>query len=318
MNEQEALIHACREHAANDIPRLVYADWLDEHEDPTNALRLRTAAALRTLLVDPSSVDNPLDALHLKEQYEFQVALLQSLNLLETQNGLHGITAVDGKFHPLPTLEDIQHKMNTSAIREKIPQGFHALTIVPFGLSLIHCFLPAFKEGLLRSERLSDTQLDRNNPLYVWEQYTEEPLVYHPLRFAENHGGSTKEQLLARGESAWQVHLLEGDLLNIPAGGEGVSREGRTPLDYLEHLHFSRGEKGLNPETYLLCFLSTLERTGQLLDTQTLTYLLDTYFPSGHVPSAYWAPVYRRAGMSGSHPGSRDRSYGARVAVRVI
>jgi uncharacterized protein (TIGR02996 family) len=41
MSEREAFIHAIRAHDASDVPRLVYADWLDEHGEPDRAEFIR-------------------------------------------------------------------------------------------------------------------------------------------------------------------------------------------------------------------------------------------------------------------------------------
>ena len=37
MTDQDALLRAVRAHPDDDTPRLVYADWLDEHGDPRRA-----------------------------------------------------------------------------------------------------------------------------------------------------------------------------------------------------------------------------------------------------------------------------------------
>ena len=48
MNEREALLRAVCENPDDDTPRLVFADWLDEHDEPERAefIRLQIAAAL--------------------------------------------------------------------------------------------------------------------------------------------------------------------------------------------------------------------------------------------------------------------------------
>ncbi|MFO0825950.1 MAG: TIGR02996 domain-containing protein [Gemmataceae bacterium] len=48
MNEREALLRAVCENPDDDTPRLVFADWLDEHDEPERAefIRLQVAAAL--------------------------------------------------------------------------------------------------------------------------------------------------------------------------------------------------------------------------------------------------------------------------------
>jgi hypothetical protein len=98
-------------------------------------------------LLDPNG---NLDALRLCEQYDFQVVLLASLDLLEAQNGHMGITGIDARFHPLPPVQDIQARLETPELRRKIAQGFNQLLLVPFGVSLAG-LLDAWRRNLLRS-----------------------------------------------------------------------------------------------------------------------------------------------------------------------
>jgi uncharacterized protein (TIGR02996 family) len=62
--KQAAFLEAIREHPGDDAPRLVYADWLDEHGDPDRAEFIRTQCRLAGLGED----DPARDALELRER----------------------------------------------------------------------------------------------------------------------------------------------------------------------------------------------------------------------------------------------------------
>jgi uncharacterized protein (TIGR02996 family) len=49
MNQDEAFLHDICEHPEDDTPRLVYADWLDEHGDPDRANFIRVQCTLARL-----------------------------------------------------------------------------------------------------------------------------------------------------------------------------------------------------------------------------------------------------------------------------
>src|SRR5207253_2059718 len=58
-DQQQALIRAVVENPDDDLPRLVYADWLEEHGDPDRAeyIRLQCRLAERERDVDPTFPD---------------------------------------------------------------------------------------------------------------------------------------------------------------------------------------------------------------------------------------------------------------------
>ncbi len=54
MNDHDALLHAIAEHPEEDVPRLMYADWLEENGEPERAEFVRTQVELARLgLNDP-------------------------------------------------------------------------------------------------------------------------------------------------------------------------------------------------------------------------------------------------------------------------
>jgi hypothetical protein len=148
--------------------------------------------------------------------------------------------------------------------------------------------------------------------------------VYNPRSFNDDHGGRTKEELLAEGHRGWDVLLVEGSIPNLPREGQGQTIGGRpqiecnrTPTEYLTDLR-ARGEIGLTPEAYMVQFLDTLERSGQVLDVETYTYLPGAFLPASRiVPGACWGPEGGQALLYRDDPGSRIPYLGVRAAVRV-
>jgi hypothetical protein len=269
---------------------------------------------------------DPLNPENLRSQYDFQVTLLASLDLLEDHNGHRGITGIDHRFHLLPSLDVVQSRLATLALRRKVAQGFNQLLLIPFALPLQR-LIEAWKRDLLRNEQMLGAHggLDREEPVGVWGGFDDEDLVYFPQHFAADHGGQTKEQLFSGDPfQAWQVLLTEGALTDIPRAGAGKTiagrpqiEAGRTPRQYLAEL--PKDEVGWTPETYIAACCTALERTGRPLDVQTFSYLTGSYLPaSGVVPFAYWRPGCRRARLGGNVPAFGGPGDGARPAVRVV
>lgn len=160
-------------------------------------------------------------------------------------------------------------------------------------------------------------------PVAVWQGFQDGPLVYEPRSFTDRHGGHPKEQLLA--QDGWDALLVEGGLQNSPYQHQGQTIGGRaqiecegSPNEYLAGLDF-RGEIGLTPEAYIIRFLDALERQGQVLDTDTHSYLPGVYLPlTGTVPGVYWDAWNGVASLGGYHPDSRHSCRSARAAVRVV
>jgi len=63
MSDGDALLAAIAAHPDDDTPRLVYADWLDEHEDPLRAEFIRVQVAVRRLEERPATEQR--DQIHL-------------------------------------------------------------------------------------------------------------------------------------------------------------------------------------------------------------------------------------------------------------
>lgn len=327
---------------------LVFPDAFGEFHDPQADSR-RTLEGLRTLerdlrggaVTDAGEIRQRYLALFqrnvplnperlgetLRQQYHLQVSLLRSLGLVEERDGQLGITALDARFHPVLSFAQVLERLRPDpCLQQKLRQGFDTLLLVPFGLPLPR-FIEAWREGLRRNSQTPESpiaDLDQDQPVCVWDSYDLEKLVYFPRRFAADHGGRTKEQLLSSDPAdALQVLLVEGGLTNLPRQGQGQTvggrRQiecGRMPQEYLAS--FPEGEIGWTPETYIVRFLDALERQGQVLDRGTLTYLTSAYLSAfDEVPFAYWYPCRRRAFLGASGPAGRCLSHGVRPALRV-
>jgi hypothetical protein len=162
---------------------------------------------------------------------------------------------------------------------------------VPFALPLVRgngvgpSFVGAWEECLRRNEQRIEGGLNRDRPVWMWEEGYDlrdgqgpdgdGRLVYLPKSFDQDHDGRTKAELLdADPLAAWQVLLIEGGLTNLPRRGRGTTvggrpqiEAGRTQREYLASL--PGDEAGWTPETYVTAFLTRLERTGDVLDVET-------------------------------------------------
>ena len=57
MHEGDALLRARLDEPDNDLPRLVYADWLDDHGSPDRAELIRVQIELAGLPEEPPGAD---------------------------------------------------------------------------------------------------------------------------------------------------------------------------------------------------------------------------------------------------------------------
>lgn len=70
MTDADALQAVIAEHPADDTPRLVLADWYDNHDRPDDALAQRLDVALRRVLADPDSDAPRLEYAEILRGYE--------------------------------------------------------------------------------------------------------------------------------------------------------------------------------------------------------------------------------------------------------
>jgi hypothetical protein len=333
------------------------------------------------------------EKLHIKEQYEKQKEILEKTGILQTlKSGEKGIVGIDGEEYPIPTYEEIQERVekNKEMLALKTEQGFTELLITPFGMSFDSLrekaidvvwehhksgkFFSAVKSPDGSFKRGFDSKKSPNDPdvpldvkdkrsdldLWKWDNYrgTDKNgmLVYEPKRFDKiNHGGKTKQEILERDNSGWQVAFIE-DLPLLPAKGEAKSigpkgkerrqlAVGNSPEQYLKLLDPKtryRGESGMTHEDWLAYVVSHLEKTNQMIDTDPsrvrwgedgeidgtiYSWNLGSYLPEGQedlgdfslVPYGYWGWGCRSRQLRShwSESDSRFRDGGTRTKVKI-
>ena len=341
--------------------------------------RKRADRALDSLLKNPNVPDEIKESLaeidlqaetemesSFQEQYDAQIDVMKRIGMMtQLESGEWGIEGIDGKEYPAPTPQEIAEKIeaNKELIEKKREQGFTRLLLVPFAHSLDNLatvyeqsILKHSKEGKLfaskknpgdQNEQLVPLELDENQPLWKWDGYNDADingsLVYGPKEFSENHGGKTKQEVIAE-QGGWQVLFIE-DMPNIPRGNP-ETKGGRTQIDtggssikkyikrgedipspseYLKAIQKEsvyQDESGMTPEAQLAYSILHLEETNQVIDDYRgngrASYQVGAYFPaSGVVPVACWYRDARRACLGRYYPDFRDDFCGVRSAVRI-
>lgn len=285
---------------------------VDPTTSPKDAQKYKIEArkiklTLETEITELQEQVNPFERLfNLKEQYQKQITMLETAQILETReiNGekIRGVTDIEGDFQPVPTLKEVISRLREKKelLTVKQTQGFGKIRLVPFGMSLDDLIekygdvLSDHEEGgTLFSARknTNDSNEDRfllslnmSNPLNVSDEYRDADrtgnLVYGVTEFdIVNHGGKTKREILKqrkkRNKSGWDIIILE-DNVNIPREGQGKTIGGRaqieankSPEQYLKLLQTQslyRGEVGLTPEEALIHAISELVENDEVID----------------------------------------------------
>ena len=295
----------------------------------------------------PPEVLELAEGLNLEEQYKSQFIILNEAGILEilpeTQD--KGIIGIDGREYPIPTYQEILESITPETLKlieRKVEQGFTKLRLVPLGMPLEvlaerykRVLLEHHSNGTLLSTDGAKLELNRDDPLYLWEGYkgadAEGKLVYFPKQFDPgNHQGKTKQELIDERE-AWQVLLIE-DLPDLPAEGQGKTLGSRKQLEAnqspKEYLNLTQseaayqGEQGLTPEGWLVCAITELAETNRQIDDWQgqgkYCYNFGAYFPSvSLVPNAYFYRDDCRAHLGRYYPGSARQDRSARSAVKI-
>jgi hypothetical protein len=222
-------------------------------------------------------------------------------------------------------------------------QGLSELQVVPYALppeafkAPIAGALRQFNDtGTLRSTDGTPLRLHTDEPVWMWDGYGRpRAMVYFPQRYSPDHGGKTKEQVIAEGpqqSAGWMVFLREKSL--SPGQGRGQTIAGRpqieagkTPHKYLALLKTEpyAGEQYLPPEAGLARLLDHLEGTGgQVLydhcqaDGGTSEYFLGGCFASGSVPYVFWYRCVGQVIVVRRDPKGGGRNAGACSGARVV
>jgi hypothetical protein len=295
----------------------------------------------------------PIPSLEAEKQYQSQIEIFTGLGILKKlESGQMGIIDINGKEQPIPTLEEINQRIEAKQeiLEKKQEQGFTKLLIVPFGMKLDDLreiykkqILKHHKEGKLlatkekEADRDEPLGLDESQSLWTWEEYEKADinnnLVYYPEQLdKDNHKGKTKKELLNESvDNAWNIILIE-DMPNIPAEGKGKTKAERkqfeanqTPREYLKTIQSDpqyQHEQGMTPEDQLIYSIIHLEQTNQVIDDYQgkgkISYQIGAFFPSSvDAPSASWLRGSRQAALGRVIADDRGDNIGFRPAVKV-
>ncbi len=299
----------------------------------------------------------------LPAQFNTQTASLREVGLLEpilssksddvAFEMCEGITGMDGRPYPLPTLEEITKHFSQEKYAEKISQGFIKLLIVPFAYPLAtiqaryaQALLKHHKAGTLRDRDGKKLDLNTEQPLYFDETFDKSDetgdMIYYPTQFdKENHGGFTKQELLtlttpgALSRSpfpGFHILLIKPDL-TIPREGSAQTTSGRKDLEagksseeYLHTLQTNpqyRYEQGMTLEDSSVLALTNLHETNIVLDDwqnenekDSSDSIIGSYHKaSNRVGAADWRREHRQAYVGGGDPDYSGDVYGLRPAV---
>ena len=292
----------------------------------------------------------------LAQQYErIKEVYLQSglINRELPRSKEPGITYKNGEY-PFPSLENIiraltKDQAKREVLKTKLEQGFVRLHITPLlpiqeikeklGSALIKHEEDSklFKQKRNPNDPDEPLELDETNPVFVYEKFTDENLVYHPRLFdKDNPRGITKDQLIESSTFPGYSVILIEDMAFQPKDNEGQTiaqgtrserkqlENNQTPDQYLETILNNpnyHAESGWTIEDWLSYFLYNLETTNQVSndwDDHNALWLLGNYLPSsGDLPEAYWSRAAHQAIVVCRDPVDRYPLWGARPAVRI-
>ncbi len=286
----------------------------------------------------------------LKKQYQEQVKALLETQVIEilpessdkAGKGVLGMYDINNNECPIPSYEDILKRMEKNAefLAKKREQGFTELLLVPIGTPLSFLIdrirdliVKKHKQGKLLGTDGKKLELNENEPVCVNDIYKDADktgdLVYYPQKFdKEDHGGKTKEELIAE-TGGWQIELIE-DMPDLPAEGKGKTFAGRkqieanqSPEEYLETQQTNKqyeGEQFTTPESQLSYFMQYLQKHNQVIDDwqgQGKTcWNAGAYFKgSGLVPDGDWNRSAKQFYLHRNRPDARGGNDAARSSV---
>ena len=266
----------------------------------------------------------------------------------------------------IPTWNIVKESLqkNKEIIQEKHAQGFTKMLVVPFGYDLktmAERFKVKVREldetvGIFGAggEKVEFKKEDEDYPVYIWDGWDENQLVYYPKQYTkEDHGGLTKDDAI-KINGAWQICFVE-DMPVIPLEGKDVGgrrqidRRGscikgqaQTPMikdfkEAMDNLELEPGkrqlkeptgyshEKGQTPEQYLWMQLTSLlaKEKPVLMDYENNeyrgTYLIECFSVSSRdVPFANWYRSNRQFFLDRSNTDVLFGDFGVRTSVNII
>ena len=280
------------------------------------------------------------------KSFEQQVSILKERGLLTERNDEYGIVAENGEWYPLPSIEDIQKKIETvkqdPTLREKVKQGFSELLVVPFGLSektmreALASSLQEHSESGTLKNILGETlhahkKVQVEVPRDFDDEEEREEIFYYPKNLDMNaHGAMTKEEVIQMSKAGdfpgWKVLLVE-DLPQVPSQYEGKIiadrlqiEGGKRPVDVLEMMKTIptyQHEQGMTLEDWYMYALTNLDAKGYMIDDVMndlgATKLLGVFRPASNgVLVAYWWNVRGKVEIYEIAPRTLHEQGGAR------
>lgn len=298
-----------------------------------------------------------LPRVELESQYNAQIEILDRTNLLvNLSNGELGIK-IQAQEYPLPSFQEITQRLREKReiLKNKINQGFNQIQITPLvsidtlkqTLSRLliehHKNHKLFKTRRNPQDKDEVLDLDVNIPLYVYEEFKDDKLLYYPKAFdPDNHQGITKEQLIAQ-TKGFNIILTEKDQFlpqendpnNLPKNNRKRIENNKNPREYLDLQQTQdqyKNESYLIIEDWLTQFITHLEKTNQVSNDwndNNATWLPGNYLPPtkeekkrnpgslGGLPGGSWSRGDRRARVGWDVPGNRDSKWGVGPSVRI-
>lgn len=292
--------------------------------------------------------------LPVESEYRKSLVALNRIGVLSIlpQSERLGIIGADGKEYPVPTLEEVHgiFEHNRKLVEAKRAEGFTRLQITPLAMS-VSLLIDRAKGAILKHNRagtIFQTKrnvdnpgvmafVDTDEPVWVWDTVKEaivsDKVVYFPKQFDANHGGKSKDKIIADPKicpiPGWSIGLVEDNKF-LPVQGSGQIIGGRkqlesnsTPKDYIKSLQSGmyKGETGWTYEDVLTDFLISLENTNEVSHEwreNNGLWLVGSYLPeSAYVPFSRWRRDDGQLDVSARGPGNRYGSLGVRSTVRL-
>lgn len=174
-------------------------------------------------------------------------------------------------------------------------------------------------------------------------------ILYEPERLNgyDDPKGKTKKEILKERQSGWQVVLIE-DLPMMPDKDKGKTLRGRKQFEagqwadyYLVSVHALsayKGEKGMNPETYITYVISRVVEKGEITDDgirneNHSSLLIGSFFPvtdilnneprgpygeTDTVPGVNWGPFFLNFNQASPRSSSTGLGGCARTVIPIL
>jgi len=266
MNERQELLATIIDYPDDDTPRLVFADWLEEHREVERAefIRLQCAIA-RRFAVEPSVVDDPV----MGEMWDRQTELLKEYRGewmremprgVETQFFRRGFVAgvrihteqwldASAELQSLTPLESVTFTHSprhfTKLVKDEGIRRLSSLSFASNGLSVQHMLFLTRTQGWprLRSLTLSGNLLGASAANVLATSKLAEQIEH--LDFSNNPIGDEGLYVMASAPRLANLRTLQ--LIGTRVGDLAVRAIIESP--YLKRLHWFRVGDGISVAT---------------------------------------------------------------------